>query len=215
MFLGGIETSGQDEETSDISKEDKSLSLSANDAFDSGTGDSSTESQSESHSESSSAETATSDKVHKSNQDRRNKISSFLKDQREKKMAPKISSETQKLHCLKEELMLKRKMCERAELVDKEFLEHSNKMAKTMESVASTMSGCFQLMTSMFQAQMQQRNFSFGNVHQPPVMPMQNSRSYQQNWARDKNGAASQSRSPFSASSTYSEQDDESYLTLL
>ena len=86
-------------------------------------------------------------------------------------MAPKISSETQKLHCLKEELMLKRKMCERAELVDKEFLEHSNKMAKTMESVASTMSGCFQLMTSMFQAQMQQRNFSFGNVHQPPVMP--------------------------------------------
>ena len=191
------------------------MSPSANDAFHSGTGDSSIESQYESHSENSSTEAPTSDKVHKSNQDRRNKISSFLKDQREKKMAPKISSETQKLHCLKEELMLKRKMCEWAELVDKEFLEHSSKMAKTMESVASTMSGCFQLMTSMFQAQMQQRNFAFGNLPQPPVMPMQNNRSYQQNWARDNGGAASQSRSPFPASSTHPEQGDESYLTML
>lgn len=191
------------------------MSPSVNEAFDGGSDDTSIESQNESILESSSTETATSDKVQKSNHDRRNKISSFLKDQREKKMAPKISSEAQKLHCLKEELMLKRKMCERAELVDKEFLEHSNKMAKTMETVASTMSGCFQLMTTMFHAQMQQKNFSFGNIPQPPVMSMQNNHRYRQDWTRDNNGSASQSRTPFSASSTYSEQDEESYLTML
>ena len=91
------------------------------------------------------------------NVDRREKIAKFLKDQKERKMSHKLGLEQQQLSCMKDDLTLKRKMCERDEAADKAFMEHVSKTAKTMEDVASAMTGCFQMMSAMFQAQMQQQ----------------------------------------------------------
>lgn len=54
--------------------------------------------------------------------DRREKISKFLSEQHEKKMASKKSVESQQLNILKEDLQLKRKRAEQDETLDKEFL---------------------------------------------------------------------------------------------
>ncbi len=70
-------------------------------------------------------------------------------------MSHKLSLEQQQRSCMKEDLTLKRKMCERDEAADKAFMEHVSKTAKIMEDVASSMTGCFQMMSAMFQAQMQ------------------------------------------------------------
>eukprot|EP00112_Aurelia_sp_Birch-Aquarium-sp1_P018810 Seg4545.3 transcript_id=Seg4545.3/GoldUCD/mRNA.D3Y31 product="hypothetical protein" protein_id=Seg4545.3/GoldUCD/D3Y31 len=58
---------------------------------------------------------------------RREKIEKFLSDQRERKMAPKISIESQQLNCLKEDLALKRKVSEQGEAIEKEFLAEAKK----------------------------------------------------------------------------------------
>ena len=89
--------------------------------------------------------------------DRRAKISKFLKDQKERKMSHKLSLEQQQLNCMKDDLTLQRKMCERDEAANEAFVEHISKIAKTMEDVASAMTGCFQTMSAMFQTQMQQQ----------------------------------------------------------
>ena len=56
--------------------------------------------------------------------------------------------------------------------MEKEFLQHSSKMGKTMENLANAMSGCLQLMTAMFHTQMQNPNVAFSSV--PPFMQMPN-----------------------------------------
>ena len=89
-----------------------------------------------------------------SSSDRRDKIAEYLQDQRTKKMTPKISFEKQQLYFVKEDLDLKRKLIETSNTVDQAFLDNANKMAKTMENVGNAMTGCFDLMKTMFQAQM-------------------------------------------------------------
>ena len=87
--------------------------------------------------------------------DRREKIASFLKDERERKMTPRLSAEAQHLSFMKEEVTLKRKMLEKMDAMDQELLKQSNKMAKTMESIATAMTGCMQIMQTMVQKQQQ------------------------------------------------------------
>ena len=104
---------------------------------------------------------------------RREKIEKFLSDQREKKMATKISIESQQLNCLKEDLALKRKFAEQEEAIEKELLAESKKMTSTMEHMASAMTNCFQMMQTMLQTQVQQQAFAYQNQHHPAGMSMQ------------------------------------------
>lgn len=95
--------------------------------------------------------------------DRREKIEKFLKDDREKKMNHKIPVQTQQLNCMREDLALKRKVAEQSESTDKEYLSQAIKMSKTMETMAGAMTGCLQMMNAMFQMQAnQQQFFPFG-----------------------------------------------------
>lgn len=99
---------------------------------------------------------------------RREKIAAYLKDQQEKKMTPKLTTEKQHLSLFKEDLALKRKMMETSGNVDQQFLQNTSKMAKTMEDVGSAITGCLNLMTRMYQSQ-QQTHMSYGVPQPPPV----------------------------------------------
>ena len=99
---------------------------------------------------------------------RRAKIAAYLKDQQEKKMTPKLTIEKQHLSLFKEDLALKRKMMETSGNVDQQFLQNTSKMAKTMEDVASAITGCLDLMTRMYQSQ-QQTHIPYGVPQAPPM----------------------------------------------
>lgn len=83
-------------------------------------------------------------------------MTTFLKERKEEKMISRDSIPRQQLQIIKEDLHLKRKLIEQAESVDKEFLQHAEKMARTMDTLTGAMTGCFQMMQSMFELQMQQ-----------------------------------------------------------
>ena len=99
---------------------------------------------------------------------RREKITKFLKVKREEKMMSRDSIPRQQRHIIKEDLHLKRKLIEQAESIDKEFLQHAQKMAKTMDTLTGAMTGCFQMMQSMFELQMQQSRQSMQHCYQDP-----------------------------------------------
>ena len=90
--------------------------------------------------------------------DRRKKISKFLSEQKDKKMNPRISSENYQLHYMKEDISLKRKLHERVEAMDEEFLEHTKKNSRIMETMSNAMTKFLQVWTTMMQAQVQQQN---------------------------------------------------------
>ena len=69
------------------------------------------------------------------NQDHRERMSTFLKERREKKLSHRISTESQLLNCAKEELSLKRKMIEKLDTMDHDHMERVKRMSKTMETV--------------------------------------------------------------------------------
>ena len=71
------------------------------------------------------------------NTDQKEKIAKFLKGQKESKMLQKVGLEQQQLSCMKDDLTLKRKMCERDEAADKAFMEHVSKAAKTFPLIKS------------------------------------------------------------------------------
>ena len=83
-------------------------------------------------------------------------------------MISRDSIPRQQLQIIKEDLHLKRKLIEQAESVDKEFLQHAQKMAKTMDTLTGAMTGCFQMMQSMFELQMQQSRQSMQQCYQDP-----------------------------------------------
>ncbi len=66
----------------------------------------------------------------KSQNERREKIEKFLKEDRERKMNHKIPVQSQQLRVMKEDLVLKRKVAEQSESADKEYLAHAVKMTK-------------------------------------------------------------------------------------
>ena len=195
MSLGGIETTDRD--ASSTVNDDSPSPLTSEIFTDSASFDS-TASQSDA-SFSCSRTTAK-----ESDRDRRAKLSSLLSDQGRKTLQPKVSNESQQLHCMKEDLALKRKLCEREDIMDKEFLQHSSKMVRTMENVANAMSGCLQLMTAMFHTQMQNPNVAFSSV--PPFMQMPNDQRYQQAWVRRYQTQEAQAHDE--------ESQEESYLTI-
>ena len=52
-------------------------------------------------------------------------MAAFLKDHREKKLAPKVSSDIQNLQLLKEDVELKQKLLQQSEAIDKECMCHT------------------------------------------------------------------------------------------
>lgn len=70
-------------------------------------------------------------------------------------MNPRISTENQQLHYMKEDISLKRKLYERAEAMDQEFLEHAKKNSRIMENMSNAMTDFLQVMTTMMQMQAQ------------------------------------------------------------
>ncbi len=106
------------------------------------------------------------DLLPKSQNERREKIEKFLKEDRERKMNHKIPVQSQQLRVMKEDLVLKRKVAEQSESADKEYLAHAVKMTKTMETMAGAMQGCMQMMNTMIQMQAnQQQIFSPFGFH--------------------------------------------------
>ena len=73
--------------------------------------------------------------------DRREKRETFLKNNGGNKMRHKIPVQHQQLHCIKEDLALKRKVAEHSEQTDKEYLTHAIKMSKNMETMACRCNG--------------------------------------------------------------------------
>ncbi len=61
-------------------------------------------------------------------------------------MNPRRSTEAQQLVIMKEEVTLKRKMAEKMEVMYQNLLNQSNKMQKTMDTIATAMTGCMHMM---------------------------------------------------------------------
>ena len=87
--------------------------------------------------------------------DRRTKIAKFLRGEREKRVAPSVSFQSQQLKYLKEDIEIKRKLIDKDEEAEKELLIEAKKMRETMEDMSKAMTNCFQMIISMLQAQMQ------------------------------------------------------------
>ena len=81
--------------------------------------------------------------------DRREKISTFLNQQRARNMGSKKSLESQQLHFLKEDLQLKRKLFEQGETLHNEFISEAKKMTTSMDKMATAMTSCFQMMENI------------------------------------------------------------------
>ena len=94
--------------------------------------------------------------------DRRAKIAKFLKDEREKRMTPKVSFESQQLKYLKDDIEIKRKLAEKDDEAEKELLIEAKRMRSTMEDMSKAMTNCFQMMTNILQGQMKPQVY-----HQP------------------------------------------------
>eukprot|EP00794_Sanderia_malayensis_P019765 gene19765-21700_t len=108
LFAGGIESSATSSELLDSQSPAGEVELSSVTSSNTSLEESSTES---------SFSPATSTPV---TSDRREKIAQFLKDEREKKMSPRVSIQAQQLKCMKEDLELKRKCSQKDEETEKE-----------------------------------------------------------------------------------------------
>ena len=101
--------------------------------------------------------------------DRREKISKFLKDQKEKRMNAKVTVDKQLLNIAREDLALKRKIMETSEKVDEQFLSNNNKMTKTMENVGNAITCCFEMMKKMYETPSQQQQPVSHDSFQPRI----------------------------------------------
>ena len=111
---------------------------------------------------------------------RREKISEFLRDSKEKKMTSRCSIEKQQLTLMKEDLALKRKITETTNSVDQQFLENNNKMIRTMENLGNAISSCVDMMKRMHDSQHTPVRENFGlHIAMPRHgLPMQVSPPY-------------------------------------
>lgn len=67
--------------------------------------------------------------------DRREKISTFLNQQRVRNMGSKQYLESQQLHFLKEDLQLKRELFEQGKTLHNEFISEAKKMTTSMDKM--------------------------------------------------------------------------------
>eukprot|EP00794_Sanderia_malayensis_P019640 gene19640-21584_t len=89
--------------------------------------------------------------------ERRDRISRFLQDEREKRMTPKMSFEKQQLKYMKEDMEFKKRVAEKGEETDKELLNEAKKMRLSMEGMTNAMGNCFNMMQQMLQMPIQQQ----------------------------------------------------------
>eukprot|EP00794_Sanderia_malayensis_P019648 gene19648-21591_t len=85
--------------------------------------------------------------------ERRDRISRFLQDEREKRMTPKMSFEKQQLKYMKEDMEFKKRVAEKGEETDKELLNEAKKMRLSMEGMTNAMGNCFNMMQQMCKCQ--------------------------------------------------------------
>ena len=89
--------------------------------------------------------------------DRREKISKFFEDQKEKRVIAKVTVNKQLINIAREDLALKGKIMETSEKVDEQFLSNNCKMTKTMENVGNAITCCFEMMKKMHEIPPQQQ----------------------------------------------------------
>ena len=102
------------------------------------------------------------------------KVKTFLKNRRSKKLSKRMGAESQMVQFAKEDLNLKRRLLEQLEKSDADFNQNIAKVGRTMDTISNVMQQCLGVLGNLVKGPQHYGQFHHNFVQHDPLLHLQN-----------------------------------------